>query len=71
MLCTFITQYNSYCIVGCVHEKTSPKNQPYFLLTTMRQYWLGETKSKQAFRSTQNELLRKLRKIYLTEFSTD
>ena len=37
--------------VGVVHEVTSPKNQPQFSLTTMRQYWLGKTKRKQAFSS--------------------
>ena len=36
------------------HEIKSPKNQPQFSLTTMRQYWRGKTKPKQAFRSTQN-----------------
>ena len=36
------------------HKITSPKNQPQFSLTTMRQYWLGKTKHKQAFRSTRN-----------------
>ena len=30
------------------HEITSPKNQPQFSLMTMRQYWLGKTKPKQA-----------------------
>ena len=33
--------------VGVAHKKTSPKNQPQFILTTMRQYWLGKTKPKQ------------------------
>ena len=36
------------------HEITSPQNQPQFSLTMMRQYWLGKTKPKQAFKSTQN-----------------
>ena len=40
--------------VGVVHEITSPKKQPQFSLTTMRQYWLGKTNPKQAFRSTRN-----------------
>ena len=40
--------------VGMAHVKTSPKSQPQFSLTTMRQYWLGKTKPKQAFRSTRN-----------------
>ena len=43
------------------HEITSPKNQPQFSLTTMRQYWLGKTKPKQAFRSTQNAFNKLLR----------
>ena len=57
-----------------VHKITSPKNQPQFSLMMMRQYWLGKTKPKQAFRSTRNafnKLLRNLKIIYLTEFSTD
>ena len=29
--------------VGVAHEITSPKNQPQFSLTMMRQYWLGKT----------------------------
>ena len=48
------------------HEITSPKNQPQFSLTMMRQYWLGKTKPGQAFRSTQNafnKLLWKYKKI--------
>ena len=28
--------------VDVAHEKTSPKNQPHFSLTVMRQYWLGK-----------------------------
>ena len=36
------------------HDITSPKNQPQFFLMTMRQYRLGKTKPKQAFRSTRN-----------------
>ena len=40
--------------VGVVHKITSPKNQPQFSPTTMRQYWLGKPKPKQAFRSTRN-----------------
>ena len=35
--------------LGMAHEKASPKNQPQFSLTTMRQY-----KPKQAFRLTRN-----------------
>ena len=40
--------------LGVAHEKTSPKNQLHVSLTTMRQYWLGKTKPKQAFRLTRN-----------------
>ena len=40
--------------VGVAHEIISPKNQPQFPLMTTRQYWLGEAKPKQAFRSTRN-----------------
>ena len=35
-------------------ETISPKKKPQFPLTMMRQYWLGKTKPKQAFRLTQN-----------------
>ena len=59
--------------VGVAHKIKSPKKLPQFSLMTMRQYWLGKTKLKQAFRSTRNtsnKLLRKLKIIYLTEFST-
>ena len=45
------------------HEIISPKNQPQFSLITMRQYWLGKTKPKQAFRSTQN-VFNKLLRIF-------
>ena len=60
--------------VGVAHEIISPKKQPQFPLTTMRQYWLGNTKLKQTFRLTRNafnKLLRNLKKNYLTEFSSD
>ena len=30
--------------VGVAHKVISPKNQPQFSPTTMRQYWLGKTK---------------------------
>ena len=40
--------------LGVAREETSPTNQPHFSLTTMRQYCLGNTKPKQAFRSTQD-----------------
>ena len=36
--------------VGMAHEIKSPENQPQFAQTTMGQYWLGITKSKQAFK---------------------
>ena len=32
--------------VGVAHEITSPKNQPQFTLTMMKQYCLGKTNSK-------------------------
>ena len=35
------------------HEITSPKNQPQFSQMTMKHYWLGQTKPKEAFRSSQ------------------
>ena len=59
--------------VGVAQEIISPKKQSQFSLMTMRQYWLGKTKPKQAFRSTRNtfnKLLWNLNKK-LTEFSTD
>ena len=40
--------------LGMAHEKASPENQPQFSLTMTRQYWLGKTKPKQAFRLTRN-----------------
>ena len=40
--------------VGVAHEVKSPKSQPQFSQATIGQYWLGKTKLKQAFRSTQN-----------------
>ena len=37
--------------VGMTNEIILPKiKQPQFPLTAMRQYWLGKTKPKQAFR---------------------
>ena len=58
------------------HKIILPKEQSQFLLTTMRQYWLGKTKPKQAFRSrlTQNafnKLLWNFEKKILTKFSSD
>ena len=47
--------------VGVAHELISCKKQPQFPLKTIRQYWLGETKPKQAFRSTQNAFNKLLR----------
>ena len=47
--------------VGVAHEIISPKKQPQFPLTTMRQYWLGKIKPKQAFRLTQNAFNKLLR----------
>ena len=58
--------------VGVAHEVKSPENQPQLSQTT--QYWLGETKPKQAFRSTRNafkKLPQNVKKMYLAEFSTD
>ena len=51
------------------HEIASHKNQPQFPL----QYWLGKTKPKQAFRSTQNASASCYGFFFLnlTEFSTD
>jgi len=40
--------------VGVAHKVKSPENQPQFSQIMMRQYWLGKTKLKQAFRLTQN-----------------
>ena len=31
------------------HKLISPKNQPQFFRTTIRQYWLGKTKPKEVF----------------------
>ena len=49
-----------------VNEKTSPENQSHFSLMTMRQYWFGKTKPKQAFKSTRkvfNRLLLAFKKL--------
>ena len=46
--------------VGMAQEIKSPKKQPQFSLTTMRQYWLCKIKPKQAvrlIRNTFNKLL--------------
>jgi len=53
--------------VGMAHEVKSASIFP----DEMGQYWLGKTKSKQAFRSTQNTFkkLPRILKNYLTEFS--
>jgi len=58
--------------VGVAHEVKSPENEPQFSQTTMMgQYWLGPNKL-----SDQPKMLSKtchgiLKKVYLTEFSTD
>jgi len=60
--------------VGMAHKVKLLKNQPQLIQTTMGQYWLGETKPKEALRSTQNafnKLPQNFLKIYLAEFSTD
>ena len=49
--------------VGVAHKITSPENQPQFSLMMTRQYWLGKTKPKQAFKSTQNAFNRIKKKI--------
>jgi len=40
--------------LGMAHKEISPQNQPQFSHTTMWQYWLGKTKPKKVFNSTQN-----------------
>ena len=59
--------------VGMAHKIISPKRQPQFPLTTMRQYWLGKTKPKQVLRLTRNAFNKLLRnsKNNLMELSTD
>jgi len=69
--------------VGVAHKVKSPKNQPQFSQTMMEQYWLGQIKPKQTFKSTwnvfkklpwnfKNILYNGILKIfYLMEFSTD
>jgi len=60
--------------VGMAHEVKSPENQPQFSQTMMGHYWLGKTKPKKAFRSTQNafkKLPQNFKISHLTEFSTD
>jgi len=60
--------------VGVAHEVKSPENQSQISQMAMGLYWLGKTKPKKAFRSTQNafkKLSRNFKKIYLMEFSTD
>jgi len=52
--------------VDVAHKVKSPENQPQFSQPTIGQYWLGKTKPKQAFRSTQNafkKLPRNFKKI--------
>ena len=55
--------------VGVVHEITSPKNQPQFSLIPIRQYWLGKTKPKQAFRSIRNTFNNLLRNFKNNSFN--
>jgi len=65
---TIVVHSRDYQEVGVAHKVKSPKNQPQFSQTTIRQYWLGKTKPKQAFRSTRNafkKLLRNFKKIIL------
>ena len=62
--------------VGVAHEIASPKNSLNFPRGSMmmRQYWLGKTMPKQAFRSTRNtfhKLLWNLKFFYSTEFFTE
>ena len=45
------------------NEIISPQKKPQFPLTTMRQYWLGKTKPKQAFRLTRNTFNKLLRNL--------
>ena len=55
MLAHIVLHSRDHKGVGVAHEMTSPKNQPqYFQMMMMRQYWLGKTQPKQAFRSTQS-----------------
>ena len=55
------------------HEITSPQNQSQLSQTTMKHYWLGQTKPKEAFRSSRNAFKKLLGifKNYLMQFSTD
>ena len=60
--------------VGMAHKVKSPENQPQFYQMMMGQYWLGKTKPKQAFGSTQNAFKKlpwNFNFFHLTEFSTD
>jgi len=60
--------------VGVAHKVKSPENQPQFSQTTIRQYWLGKTKPKKVFGSSQNafkKLPQNFKIFYLTVFSTD
>ena len=54
-----IIQYDSgdHKGIGVAHVKHHLKNQPHFSLMMMKQYWLGKTKPKQAFRSTLNTFM--------------
>ena len=46
---TIVVYSRDYKGVGMAHEIISPKKQPQFPLTTIKQYWLGETKPKTSF----------------------
>jgi len=53
--------------VDVTHKVKSPENQLQFSQMTMGQYWLGITKPKETFRSTQNafkKLPRNFLKVY-------
>ena len=50
--------------VGMAHEITSPKNQLQFSQTTMKHYWLGQTKLEEAFRSSRNAFKKLLLEIF-------
>ena len=62
---TIVLYSRNHKRVGVAHEIISPKNQPQFSQMTMRQYWLGKTKPKQAFRSTRKTFNKLLRIFFL------
>jgi len=59
--------------VDVAHEVKSPENHPHFSQAMIEYYWVGKTKPKQAFRSTQNALKKLPRNLKkkLTEISSD